>query len=85
MRGRYHYLGGFNVVALLALGLGALPNLPGFLHAAGAVGDGVFPAWTDTVYTYAWFVGFGLAGLVYLVVMSLLGARYMEAPAEVAS
>jgi NCS1 family nucleobase:cation symporter-1 len=64
-RGKYFYSGGFNIIAVLALILGAAPNLPGFLHAAGVVGDGVVPVFFDTLYTYAWFIGFGIAGTFY--------------------
>jgi NCS1 family nucleobase:cation symporter-1 len=62
-RGRYWYQGGWNPVAMWALGLAVLPNLPGFLHVAGAVSS--VPAIFDAIYTYAWFVGFGLAGAIY--------------------
>ncbi len=58
--GRY---AGVNPVAMVALVVGVLPNLPGFLKAAGAF-DG--PAnFFDELYVYAWFTGFLLAGAVY--------------------
>ncbi|MBK6436014.1 MAG: NCS1 family nucleobase:cation symporter-1 [Rhodanobacteraceae bacterium] len=63
--GRYSYRGGWNPVAFVALIAGVLPNLPGFLHAAGLV-DSV-PAVFDTIYAYAWFVGLAVAALVYLL------------------
>jgi NCS1 family nucleobase:cation symporter-1 len=69
-RGRYWYVGGFNPVAIVALVLGVLPNLPGFLHAAGAV-DWV-PTFFDTIYTYAWFVGFFISGGLYWLGMIVL-------------
>ena len=73
-KGPYTYQGGFNVAALVAFGLAVLPNVPGFLHAAGFV-DSV-PAVLDTIYTYAWFVGFGLAAAIYLGLMNLMpGAK----------
>lgn len=62
--GRYRYIKGFNPVALIALALGVAPNVPGFLHAAGFV-DSV-PQALDDIYVYAWFVGFFIAGLVYI-------------------
>jgi len=86
--GRYNYLAGFNPVAVVALVLAVLPNLPGFLHVAGflhaqddhcrlanaaAVSD--IPALWDQVYTYAWFVGFLLAGVLYLGGMLAFGKR----------
>ena len=70
--GPYRYTAGFNPAALVAFGAAVLPNLPGFLHAAGLVGDGVFPGVFDTIYTYAWFVGFGLSAVLYLGLMNTL-------------
>lgn len=71
--GPYAYSGGFNPVALVAGTLAVLPNVPGFLKAAGAL-DEVAPIWSQ-LYTYAWFVGFFLAGALYLVGMKLMPAR----------
>ena len=71
-RGVYSYGGGFNWAAIGAFVIGVLPNVPGFLHQAGAIGDGVIPAWLDDIYTYAWFVGFFLAGGLYLGLMRVL-------------
>jgi NCS1 family nucleobase:cation symporter-1 len=68
--GPYRYQGGFNVWALLALAIAVAPNVPGFAHQAGFV-DSV-PAIFDTIYTYAWFVGFGLAGALHFAFMKLL-------------
>jgi len=67
--GAYAYRGGWNPAALIALVLGVLPNLPGFLaaaapHAFGSVGG----FWTG-LYTYAWFVGLAIAATVYGVMM----------------
>ncbi len=67
--GRYGYRGGWNPWAWIALLLGVLPNLPGFLHAAGLVA--AVPALFDAIYVYAWFVGLFVAGLVYLAGMRL--------------
>lgn len=61
--GPYWFLGGYNPVALGALVLGVLPNVPGFLQAAGLVES--VPAIFASIYTYAWFVGFFLAGGIY--------------------
>jgi NCS1 family nucleobase:cation symporter-1 len=57
--------GRWNAAGLTALAVGILPNLPGFLHAAGAVRH--VPAVFDTLYGYAWFVGLFVAATVYLV------------------
>lgn len=68
-KGQYTYSGGWNIAALVALVVGILPNLPGFLHAAGAL-DSVAPIF-DTIYGYAWFVGLILAGGIYYAWMEL--------------
>jgi NCS1 family nucleobase:cation symporter-1 len=74
-QGPYTYRGGVNPVAIIAFALAVLPNIPGFLHAAGAL-ESVAPIW-DTLYTYAWFLGFGLAALLYLV-----GTKLTAPPVE---
>lgn len=66
-KGAYSYGNGWNMAGLVALILGILPNLPGFLHAAGVVSS--VPAIFDTIYGYAWFVGLILAGGIYYVWM----------------
>lgn len=60
--GPYWYRGGWNYRALVALVLGVLPNLPGFLGSVklATVGD----AWMK-LYHYAWFVGFAISFAVY--------------------
>ena len=68
--GQYSYRGGWNWVAVLAFVLGVLPNLPGFLGAAFPQN---FPDVGDLfrqIYTYAWFVGLGIAAVVYRVGMA---------------
>jgi len=56
--------GRWNRAGMTALIVGILPNLPGFLHAVGAVRT--VPVVFDTLYAYAWFVGLGVAAVVYL-------------------
>ncbi|MCB9730085.1 MAG: NCS1 family nucleobase:cation symporter-1 [Deltaproteobacteria bacterium] len=68
-QGPYTYWHGVNPVAVGAFVLAVLPNIPGFLHAAGAL-ESVPPLW-DQLYTYAWFLGFGLAAALYLAGMML--------------
>lgn len=58
---------GTNWIAIGALVLGVLPNVPGFLKSAKLVGGE--PNFWDAIYVYAWFTGFFLAGLLYLVGM----------------
>jgi len=69
--GVYGYRSGWNPAALIALVLGVLPNLPGFLKAAGFVAE--VPAVFSTIYTYAWFVGLAVAAVVYLGLMRFVG------------
>jgi NCS1 family nucleobase:cation symporter-1 len=66
--------GGWNLAAVLALVVGVAPNVPGFLQAAGALAQ--VPAVFSTLYTYAWFVGFGLSALCYLALMRALPALW---------
>lgn len=72
-QGPYRYVGGFNPAALVALVVAVLPNVPGFLKAAGFV-DSV-PAIFEQLYTYAWFVGFGIAGVLYLGLSMLMRSK----------
>lgn len=65
VRGAYFFTGGFNVRALVILLVSVLPNLPGFLAAAGVVDKASVPDIFHTLYTYAWFVGFGLGLTLY--------------------
>jgi NCS1 family nucleobase:cation symporter-1 len=65
--GIYAYRNGWNPVAIIALVVGVLPNLPGFLKAAGFVAD--VPAVFVSLYTYAWFVGLAVAGGLYMLLM----------------
>ena len=61
--GPYEYTRGVNWIAMLALALGVAPCVPGFLAALrGTPAAGI---WT-TIYSWAWFVGFGIAASVYL-------------------
>ena len=53
----------------VALAIGVLPNLPGFLHTAFPASVPNVPAFFNTLYTYAWFVGLALASIVYGVWM----------------
>lgn len=63
--GRYRYVNGWNPIAIGALLAGVLPNVPGFLVAAGALESA--PRFFVQLYTYAWFVGFVLSGGLYFV------------------
>ncbi|MCE9518491.1 MAG: NCS1 family nucleobase:cation symporter-1 [Verrucomicrobia bacterium] len=64
--GEYRYSGGISMLAIVALLLGALPSLPGFLvHVKQLDVNQVSPALVS-LFDYSWFIGFGLAFVVYL-------------------
>ena len=65
--GRYSFKNGFNTTAIIALLIGILPNIPGFLLQVKAVSADATPAWINNLYHYAWFVGFFVSGIVYLL------------------
>ena len=50
---------------MFALVLGILPNVPGFLEAIEVMSKDAVPMWLAGLYNYAWFVGFGVSGVVY--------------------
>jgi NCS1 family nucleobase:cation symporter-1 len=60
--GPYWFSGGWNPKAIVALAAGILPNLPGFL---GTIKVAKVPQFWMSLYSYAWFVGFGISFLVY--------------------
>jgi NCS1 family nucleobase:cation symporter-1 len=73
--GKYTYSGGVNYRAVVALVLAILPVVPGFLRAAGTPGGQVAnPTFLDSLYTYAWFVTFGLSFVLYLLLAPRPGA-----------
>ncbi len=70
--GAYEYRSGVNWIAIGAFVLGVLPNLPGFSAAvSGSAASPFFAA----LYNWAWFVGFLVAGGVYLLGMKLQHGR----------
>jgi nucleobase:cation symporter-1, NCS1 family len=69
--GEYSFAGGFSWVAIVALLAGALPSLPGFLATVKLIDGSHIPAFLLGLYHYAWFVGFGIAFVVYLVLRKL--------------
>ncbi|MEW5742662.1 MAG: NCS1 family nucleobase:cation symporter-1 [Myxococcota bacterium] len=78
-QGRYRYASGFNPIALVALVVGVAPSLPGFLRALARVSEPTLAKTVmDSVYESAWFVGFGLAAVVYLALMKLVRAELRE-------
>jgi NCS1 family nucleobase:cation symporter-1 len=76
--GAYSYGGGgINWRALVALVVAVAPVVPGFLRAAtgGVTSE---PGFFDRLYTYAWFITFGLSFAIYAVLMR---GRVQEPPA----
>ena len=68
--GIYSYSNGFNWRAIVALVLAIAPVIPGFLRAATTSGGQVAnPNFFDSLYVYAWFVTFGLAFVIYYLLM----------------
>jgi NCS1 family nucleobase:cation symporter-1 len=67
--GSYRYYGGFNILAIIALFAGILPNIPGFIQAAS---NGKYPtsAFFNSIYTYAWFSGLAISFIVYWFLMT---------------
>jgi nucleobase:cation symporter-1, NCS1 family len=68
-KGIYSFKNGFNSAAIMALIIGIIPNIPGFLTTIGAIPLDSVPSWLSGMYSYAWFVGFGISGFVYYLFM----------------
>ena len=68
-KGQYSYNNGFNNKAIIALLLGILPNLPGFLMQIKVMNIRAVWLWVAHLYNYAWFVGFFVSGLTYMLMM----------------
>lgn len=70
-QGEYAYAGGFSWVAIAALAAGAFPSLPGFLAHIKVIDGMSVPPFLLGLYSYAWFVGFGIAFALYLILRKL--------------
>lgn len=66
--GPYWYGGGFNPKAVIALVLGIVPCIPGFLGTIGMLK--VAPVWIQ-MYNYAWFISFGISFALYAILMKM--------------
>jgi len=77
-KGSYTYQKGFNQVALIALLLGILPNVPGFFTTIGVIDKNDVWPWLNDLYNYAWFVGFFVSGASYLLMMKPVPATAHE-------
>src|SRR5258707_2334795 len=69
--GEYRYTNGISLVAVVAFLLAVLPNLPGFLVTIKAIAPTSVPGPLVELYNYAWFVGFALAFVIYLVLRKI--------------
>ena len=72
--GEYTYSRGISWVAVIALLAGALPSLPGFLVNVEALEASSVAPWLLELYSYAWFVGFGTAFILYLILRRMTRA-----------
>ena len=61
--GRY---AGVNSKAIIALLLGVIPNVPGFLAHIGLIESGGFFV---GLYNYAWFIGLAVSSVIYYLLM----------------
>ncbi len=77
-KGLYEYKNGFNGAAVIALVFGILPNVPGFLLQVKLISATAFPEWISNLYNYAWFVGFGVSGVLYYLMMNNNNRRVLE-------
>ena len=68
-KGIYTFSNGFNKAAIIALLLGILPNIPGFLITIKLMSSNAVPVWVGHLYHYAWFVGFFVSGIIYFFMM----------------
>ncbi|HEY5753824.1 MAG TPA: NCS1 family nucleobase:cation symporter-1 [Chthoniobacterales bacterium] len=70
--GEYRYNRGFNPAAIAALVLAILPNIPGFLVTVKWLKPEAVPAVLVDSYGYAWFIGFAVAFVAYLVLRKVI-------------
>ncbi len=67
--GAYTYRKGYNPAAIISLVLGVAPTVPGFLGTIGVVSSSSVGPLLMHMYSYAWFVGFGIAFAAYYACM----------------
>ncbi len=73
-KGQYRYTNGFSYAALGAFALAVAPNLPGFLAKVKVLDPAKVPDFLELIYQQAWFVGFAIAFVLYLVFRKLAPA-----------
>lgn len=95
-QGRYTYAAGYNPWAFLALIVGVVVNLPGFLVQLKVDNDHTveqvlseysgfahsFFKFSTAIYDFAWMAGFGISFMLYLALMKGPGAQYLEQDAQ---
>ncbi|MGH8046013.1 MAG: NCS1 family nucleobase:cation symporter-1 [Chthoniobacterales bacterium] len=67
VHGEYRYRNGFSLVALVALAAGVAPCVPGFLAQVNWTDPARVSEFFVTLYHNAWFVGFGISFVVYVI------------------
>ena len=67
LKGIYTFKKGFNIIAIIALILGILPIIPGFLIQIKILEKELVWNWLAEMYNYAWFVGFFISGCTYWI------------------
>jgi NCS1 family nucleobase:cation symporter-1 len=69
--GEYRFTNGISLVAVVAFVLAVIPNLPGFFVTIKVIPASSVPGPLVDLYNYAWFVGFGLAFVIYLILRKI--------------
>ena len=69
VKGDYSYRHGFNPAGVIALVLGIVPNIPGFLGTIRVLDPASVGPFLMHLYNYAWFVGFAVSFGVYYSMM----------------
>jgi NCS1 family nucleobase:cation symporter-1 len=69
--GEYRFTNGFSYVAIITFLLGVLPSLPGFLVSVKVLDPAHVPAALVGLFDYSWFIGFGVAFVVYLALRKI--------------
>lgn len=77
-RGRYRYLCGFNPSALVALALGVVPSIPGFLGQIGVFDASLLhEAWRQ-LYSCSWLVGVTTSFAAYWLLMRMTAGLWPQ-------
>ncbi|XP_057462647.1 purine-uracil permease NCS1 [Actinidia eriantha] len=71
--GNYYYTGGYNLAAMVALVIGILPVIPGFLQKVGCLR--CVPDSFVVIYNNAWFCSFFSAGVLYWILSICLKGK----------